>query len=104
MPRPRGPVLLKGFDDCLLGICFARAVDRGGVPVAVYSADMIAARMRDQRGMTDADARSWVVDVLEQAKLGPATPRFCWATTAIDLGVAPDIEDPIDAQDGREAA
>jgi hypothetical protein len=101
MPKPRGPILLKGFDDCLLGLSFPRAVDRGvGVPVAVYSADMIAARMRDRQGMTDADARAFVVDVLEQARLGPATPRVVWAATAFDMGVAPDPDD----EDAREAA
>jgi hypothetical protein len=99
MARIRGPVLLKGYDDCLLGIAFGRAVDRKGVPFAVYSADMIAARMRDRQGMSEADARSFVTDVLEQARLGPATPMVIWAATAIDLGVEPDAD-----EDARSAA
>jgi hypothetical protein len=56
--------------------------------------------MRDRQGMTDADARAFVVDVLEQARLGPATPRVVWAATAFDMGVAPDPDD----EDAREAA
>jgi hypothetical protein len=99
MAKITGPILLKGFDDCLLGIAFPRAVDRKAAPFAVYSADMIAARMRDRQGMTDADARSFVADVLEQAKLGPATPQVVWAATAIDLGVEPDAD-----EDARSAA
>lgn len=99
MARTTGPILLKGFDDCLLGISFPRAMDRGTLPVAVYSADMIAARMRDQKGMSDADSRSFVTDVLEQARLGPATPRVVWAATAFDLGVEPDRD-----EDAQQAA
>jgi hypothetical protein len=87
--RPRGPILLKGYDDCLLGISFPRANEKG-VPVAIYSADMIAARLRDRDGFGPNAARHFVADHIEAQDYGPGTPRICWAATAIDMGAEPD--------------
>ena len=82
-------ILLSGFDDCLLGVSYPRKGERG-IPVAVYSADMIAARLRDQGGMTARDARAFVADSIETEWLGPGTPRIVWAATAMDFGVPAD--------------
>ena len=86
-------ILLAGFDDCLLGVAYPRADERG-IPVAVYSADMIAARLRDSDGMSATDARSFVADQIEGEWLGPGTPRIVWAATAHDFGVRPDPDTP----------
>jgi hypothetical protein len=86
-------ILLAGFDDCLLGVCYPRSGERG-IPVAVYSADMIAARLRDNDGMAPRDARSFVADQIEQEWLGPGTPRVVWAATAVDFGVRADPPEP----------
>lgn len=82
-------ILLHGFDDCLLGVTFARAGE-DGIPVANYSADMIAARLRDFYGMSQRDARSFVADEIEGKNLGPGTPRFTWAASPEDFGVQRD--------------
>jgi hypothetical protein len=91
--RKAQAVLLAGFDDCLLGVCYPRAGE-SGIPVAVYSADMIAARLRDDGNMTSADARSFVADQIEGEWIGPGTPRIVWAASAIDFGVQPDPPTP----------
>ena len=88
--RPRGPILLKGYDDCLLGLSFPRPHERSGVPVAVYSADMIAARLRDRDGMNHRAARNFVSDHIETQDYGEGTFRIVWAATAIDMGAEPD--------------
>ncbi len=82
----KGPVLLAGMDDCLLGINYPRAGERGP-PVAVYSADMIVARLRDFQGMTVKQARCWVTDEIETRWMGVGTPRIVWAATIHDVGV-----------------
>lgn len=79
------PILLVGLDDCLLGVMYPRGNDKG-IPVAVYGADMIAARLRDQHDMSIADARSFVTDNIEHNDLGPGSPRIVWAATAEDFG------------------
>lgn len=92
--RPRGPILLKGYDDCLLGLSFPRANEPEGVPVAIYSADMIAARLRDRDGMNHRAARNFVSDHIETQDYGAGTFRICWAATAIDMGAEPDPPEP----------
>jgi len=82
-------ILLQGFDDCLLGVTFPRAGE-DGIPVASYSADMIAARLRDYHGMSQRDARSFVADEMEGRQLGPGMPRFTWAASPEDFGVKRD--------------
>ena len=83
------PILLSGYDDCLLGVAYPRAGEEG-IPVAVYSADMIAARLRDNEGMTQRDARSFVADEIETRWLGLGTPRLVWAATVEDFGAKRD--------------
>lgn len=85
----RAAILLLGFDDCLLGVTYPRQGERG-IPVAVYSADMIAARLRDDNGMSARDARAYVADCIESEWVGPGTPRIVWAATAMDFGVPAD--------------
>ena len=80
------PILLAQFDDTLLGILYPRPDEENAIPVAVYSGDMIAARLRDQEAMTIAEARSFVADRIEQNYLGVGTPRIIWAATAEDFG------------------
>lgn len=80
------PILLAQFDDCLLGIMYPRPDEEDCIPVAVYSADMIAARLRDQENMNMGEARSFVTDRIEQNYLGVGTPRIVWAATAEDFG------------------
>ena len=80
------PILLAQFDDCLLGIMYPRPDEEDCIPVAVYSADMIAARLRDQENMNMGEARSFVTDRIEQNYLGVGTPRIIWAATAEDFG------------------
>ena len=80
------PILLAQFDDCLLGIMYPRPDEEDCIPVAVYSGDMIAARLRDQESMTIAEARAFVTDRIEQNYLGVGTPRIIWAATAEDFG------------------
>ena len=82
-------ILLAGFDDCLLGIAYPRAGEHG-IPVAVYSADMIAARLRDDGDMSNQEARSFVADQIEGEWVGPGTPRIVWAASPMDFGVRPD--------------
>jgi hypothetical protein len=91
--RKPQPVLLDGFDDCLLGVTHPRA-DEDGIPVAAYSADMIAARLRDREGMTNREARVFVADRLESNWLGAGSPRFVWAATVEDFGAKRDRPDP----------
>lgn len=86
--RRRSPILLDNMEDCLLGIMFPRSVEADGIPVAVYSADMIVARLRDDHHMTMLDARVFVCDQIEQRELGPGTPRLIWAATAKDFVAA----------------
>ena len=86
MARRKNPILLANLDDCLLGVMYPKATDRSGIPVAVYSADMIAARLRDQENMNMGEARSFVTDRIEQNYLGVGTPRIIWAATAEDFG------------------
>ena len=81
----QGPILLGDYEDCLLGICFPRDGEQGP-PVAVYSADFIAARLRDHEGMNHRAARNFVADHIETLKLGPGTPRIVWAATVEDFG------------------
>ena len=83
-PR-RYPVLLANLDDCLLGVMYPKPGE-DGIPVAVYSADMIAARLRDQEDMNIRDARVFVTDKIEQSDWGPGTPRLIWAATSEDFG------------------
>ncbi len=64
MAKSRKAGVAAGMDDCLLGINYPRAGERGP-PVAVYSADMIVARLRDYQGMTVKQARCWVTDEIE---------------------------------------
>lgn len=80
------PILLAQFDDCLLGMLYGRPDEDDAIPVAVYSGDMIAARLRDQEEMTIAEARAFVTDRIEQNYLGIGTPRIVWAATAEDFG------------------
>ena len=80
------PILLAQFDDCLLGIMYPRPDEEDCIPVAVYSADMIAARLRDQHDMSMPEARAFVTDNIETNELGPGTPRLIWAATAEDFG------------------
>jgi hypothetical protein len=84
--RKQHPILLAQFDDCLLGIMYPRPDEEDCIPVAVYSADMIAARLRDIENMTVSEARSFVTDRIEQNYLGVGTPRIIWAATAEDFG------------------
>ena len=86
MRRRRNPILLANMDDCLLGVMYPKATDRAGIPVAVYSADMIAARLRDQENMTIKEARIFVTDKIEQSDFGVGTPRLIWAATSEDFG------------------
>lgn len=79
-------ILLAGLDDCLLGKMFPHPNDEHGVPVAVYSGDMIAARLRDDENMSMPDARAFVTDNIEQNFLGPGTARVVWAATSEDFG------------------
>lgn len=79
------PVILGQFPDCLLGVMYPLP-DQDGIPVAVYSADMIAARLRDCEQMTLPEARTFVTDHIEQNYLGPGTPRLIWAATEEDFG------------------
>jgi hypothetical protein len=79
------PILLAEYEDCLLGISFPR-MGEAGPPVAVYSADMIAARMRDEDGLKHRAARNFVADHIETLDLGPGTPRIVWAATVTDFG------------------
>jgi len=83
-PR-RCPVLLANLDDCLLGVMYPRPGE-DGIAVAVYSADMIAARLRDQENMTIKEARIFVTDKIEQSDFGVGTPRLIWAATSEDFG------------------
>jgi hypothetical protein len=78
-------ILLAGLDDCLLGMMYPHPAE-DGVPVAVYSADMIAARLRDEEKMTLPEARAFVTDRIEQNWLGPGTARVIWAATSEDFG------------------
>lgn len=87
--RKAQPVLLQGMDDCLLGVAYPRAEEEG-IPVAVYSADMIAARLRDQEGMTHREARVFVADRMEGNWMGAGSPRFVWAATVEDFGAKRD--------------
>lgn len=85
--RPKhNPILLAQFDDCLLGIMYPRPDEENCIPVAVYSAEMIAARLRDNENMTMTEARCFVTDRIEQNYLGPGTPRIIWPATAEDFG------------------
>jgi hypothetical protein len=84
--RRRHAILLADLDDCLLGVMYPSSTDRSGIPVAVYSADMIAARLRDQHDMSMHEARAFVTDNIETNELGPGTPRLIWAATAEDFG------------------
>ena len=87
MARRKYPILLQDMDDCLLGIMDPKSTERSGIPVAVYSADFIAARLRDQHDMTLREARAFVTDNIETNEMGPGTPRLIWAATAQDFGV-----------------
>ena len=82
-------ILLQGFDDCLLGVSYPRAGEEG-VPVATYSADMIAARLRDDEGMSQGEARSFVTDRMEGQWMGAGSPRYVWAASPEDFGVCRD--------------
>ena len=84
--RRRHAILLADLEDCLLGVMYPASTDRSGIPVAVYSADMIAARLRDQHDMSMHEARAFVTDNIETNELGPGTPRLIWAATAEDFG------------------
>ncbi len=86
MRRRQHPILLANMDDCLLGVMYPKSTDRAGIPVAVYSADMIAARLRDQHDMSIGEARTFVTDNIETNELGPGTPRLIWAATSEDFG------------------
>lgn len=101
--RRQQAILLAGFDDCLLGVNYPRAGERG-IPVAVYSADMIAARLRDNDGMTHRDARAFVADQIEGEWIGPGTPRIVWAATPVDFGVRADPPDPPTGRNPPQAA
>ena len=79
------PILLANLDDCLLGMMYPAPGDKG-IPVAVYSGDMIAARLRDDEHMTLPEARAFVTDNIEQNDMGPGTARIIWAATAEDFG------------------
>lgn len=46
---------------------------------------MIAARLRDEEGMSIADARSFVTDQLESSWYGPGTYGIVWAATEEDF-------------------
>jgi len=86
MARRPYSILLSDMDDCLLGIMYPKATERNGIPVAVYSADMIAARLRDNHNLTLPEARAFVTDNIETNELGPGTPRIIWAATSEDFG------------------
>lgn len=86
MARRPYSILLQDMDDCLLGIMYPKATERNGIPVAVYSADMIAARLRDNHNLTLPEARAFVTDNIETNELGPGTPRIIWAATIEDFG------------------
>lgn len=101
--RRHTAILLSGFDDCLLGVTYPRAGERG-IPVAVYSADMIAARLRDNDGMSARDARAFVADQIEGEWIGPGTPRIVWAAGAVDFGVHADPADPPKGTEPPQAA
>ena len=81
------------MDDCLLGVAYPRA-EEDGIPVAVYSADMIAARLRDREGLSNREARVFVADRLETNWMGVGSPRFVWAATVEDFGAKRDRPDP----------
>jgi hypothetical protein len=86
MARRKHPILLANLDDCLLGVMYPKSTERSGIPVAVYSADMIAARLRDNHNLTICEARAFVTDNIETNELGPGTPRLIWAATSEDFG------------------
>ena len=65
---------------------YPKATERTGIPVAVYSADMIAARLRDNHNLTLHEARAFVTDNIETNEMGPGTPRLIWAATSEDFG------------------
>jgi hypothetical protein len=48
---------------------------------------MIAARLRDDQGMTQVEARCFVTDEIEARWMGPGTPRLVWAATIQDFGI-----------------
>jgi hypothetical protein len=82
------PILLANLDDCLLGVMYARPGENG-IPVAVYSGDMIAARLRDQEDMSTGEARAFVTDRIETDLEGcklKGWPRIIWAATSEDFG------------------
>lgn len=87
MARRKHSILLQNMDDCLLGIMYPKATERNGVPVAVYSAYMLAARLRDEHDMSLREARLFVTDNIETNELGPGTPRIIWPATAEDFGI-----------------
>lgn len=84
-PTPRGTLLIGEYEDCLLGICFPHEGENTP-PRAVYSADFIAARLRDHEGMSHRAARNFVADHIENIRRGPGTPIIVWAATIEDFG------------------
>lgn len=82
------PVLLANLEDTLLGVMYPRPGETG-IPVAIYSGDMIAARLRDQESMSMAEARAFVTDRIEADIEGCKLigwPRIIWAATSEDFG------------------
>lgn len=79
------PILIANLDDCLLGVMYPLPGEKN-IPVAVYSADFIAARLRDKENMTLPEARAFVTDMIEQQKAKPGLYRVVWAATVEDFG------------------
>jgi len=77
-------ILMLGMSECLLGKMFLPR-RRGGSVIAIYSGDMIAARLRDEEGMSIAEARSFVTDQLEASWYGSGTYGIIWAATEEDF-------------------
>jgi len=77
-------ILMLGMSECLLGKMILPRRRRGSV-IAIYSGDMIAARLRDEEGMSIAEARSFVTDQLEASWYGPGTYGIIWAATEEDF-------------------
>lgn len=80
-------ILMFGMAECLLGKMFLPR-RRGGAVIAIYSGDMIAARLRDEEGMTIAEARSFVTDQMETSWFGNGTYGIIWAAGEDDFASA----------------
>ncbi len=64
-------VILVGFDDCLIGT----TCSCGGLPVAIYSTNMIIAKLMD-RGLELDDAWTHYYHEIEMVDLGKHTPQM----------------------------